>query len=179
MKGWKPLAVRAAAVAAVLSALALTGGARAYDIPPRPQFEGCHWWELRSLGGRISYDVSQSVMEWTEGVENWDNALLSLMHFDYASYPNGKTHLGWEGGWPSPEFRCTEPGEFAYACWYPVDPADCDDDMILTRAMIKFRPSSYNALTLENERIAVSAHEWATTSTSATHPGTSATGPTA
>ncbi|KPK45679.1 MAG: hypothetical protein AMJ77_07030 [Dehalococcoidia bacterium SM23_28_2] len=142
-------------LAALALLLLLPGRAAAYDVPYRDVAPECYWRELRGVvGGSITYDVSDYyALEWREGVANWDFALGSLMYFDWYSYPNGKTHLRWEGQPPLGE-PC-DPGKVA--CW-AIDPDWCQDGQ-LTEAAIYFDHDKYNAKSPE-EKVAASAHEW-------------------
>jgi len=135
--------------------LLLPEGAAAYDVPYRDVASECYWWELRGVvGAGIDYDVSDNnAVAWREGVENWDSALGSLMHFDRYVYPLAKTHLRWESQPPLGE-PC-DPG--AVACW-AIDPDWCQGGQ-LTEAAIYFDYFEYVGLGPE-ERIAASAHEW-------------------
>lgn len=147
------LAARAAPLLALLTLLLfLPQGAAAYDVPYREWHGECYWWELRGApGGTITYGLGDYVPWWTEGVENWDSALGSLMEFN--SVGSGQTHLRWEGQ-PPLNYYCPE--EYS-ACWYIIDPWCTDTE--LTQAAIYFDYLKYAAKT-DMRKIAASAHEW-------------------
>jgi hypothetical protein len=149
------LVARAVPFLALLTLLLfLPQGAAAYDVPYRDYYGGCYWWDLRAApGGSITYDLSDYVPWWTQGVENWDSALGSLMEFNSVYYPNGQTHLRWEG--QEPVYYYCDP-DFS-ACYYIDDPW-CTDTR-LTEAAIYFDYIHYVNKS-EVRRIAVSAHEW-------------------
>jgi len=150
------LVVRASPFLALLILLLfLPEGAAAYDVPYRDVASECYWWELRGVvGGGIDYDVSDNnAVAWREGVENWDSALGSLMHFDRYVYPLAKTHLRWEGQPP-----LGDPCDAGMvACW-AIHSDWCQGGQ-LTEAAIYFDYFEYVGLGPE-ETIAASAHEW-------------------
>jgi hypothetical protein len=123
-------------------------------VPYREYYGGCYWWELRGApGGSITYDLSGYVSEWTQGVENWDSALGSLMEFNSIGSPYGQTHLRWEGQAPVYYYCCDN----CSACYY-IDPPWCTHTQ-LTQAAVYFDYLKYAAKT-EVRKIAASAHEW-------------------
>lgn len=147
------LAARAGPFLALLVLLLfLPEGAAAYNVPYRDYYDWCYWSELRDTpGGRINYDMSESVEGWWKGVENWDVALRGSMYFDNTSYPNGKTHLRWEGQPPSYEY-CVD---WAYAC-FKVE--NCSDSQMI-EATVYFDSSAWASM-IDEDRIASSGHEW-------------------
>ena len=154
------LAARASpSLALLILLLLLPQGTAAYDVPYRQIVPGCHWWQLRGApGASITYDVSDygsALAWWRPGVENWDTALGSLMEFDWYTYPSGETHLRWEGQ-PPLDLHCASA---ATACW-AIDPDWCDGGSQLTQSAIYFDRDKYLNLSLDQERIAASAHEW-------------------
>ena len=119
------IASRLAAVAgpllAAAFALLLVNPVRAH-VPP---FDPLWLWADLAPGGdhRIAYDPCDPWLvipsEWSQGVENWDTAMGSLMDFDLG-YCNSdaEVHMRWE----TPDHQCPNP-EW-WGCWDALDWGD-------------------------------------------------------